>query len=134
MTVKETLNGPDANSMLSHPIGPFPSQKIEEPLSVTEKRANKPFALELISTGLDNFATPSSLDTPEHFLTELLSDINLPLLLSKAPVKDAPDTETVNAASQAIPGSKVFILSVNVAAAPDVVLAGDPVDVTVDVE
>ena len=132
--MKETLNGPDANSMLSQPIGPFPSQKTEEPLSVTVKVAVKPFVLELISTGLASLATPSSFETPEHVVTELLSAISSSLLLSKAPVRDAPDTGTVNAASQAIPGSKVFILSVNVAAEPDVVLAGDPVDVTTDVE
>ena len=120
--------------MLSHPIGPFPSHITDEPLSVTVKVAVKPFVLELISTGVASSATPRSLETPEHVLAELLSAISSSLLLSKAPVRDAPDTETVNAASQAIPGSKVFILSVNVAADPDVVLAGDPVDVTTDVE
>ena len=134
MILKETLNGPDANSILLHPVGPFPSQKIEDPLFVTLNRANKPVVLELISTGLFSLATPSNFDTPEHFLTELLLAISLPLLLSKAPVRDAPGIETVSNATQEPPGSKVFRLSVNVAAAPDVVLAGDPVDVTPDVE
>ena len=120
--------------MLSQPIGPCPSHITDEPLSVTVKVAVKPFVLELISTGVASSATPSSFEPPEHVLAELLSAISSSLLLSKAPVKDAPEIETVSDASQEVPGSKLVRLSVNVAAAPDVVLAGDPpADVTGEV-
>lgn len=76
VTVNETLKGPDENTMLLQPDGPLPSQKTDEPLSVTVKVAVNPVVLELIVTAESRKATPSSLSTPEHSATALSLAIN----------------------------------------------------------
>ena len=96
VTVNETLKGPDENTMLLQPDGPLPSQKTDEPLSVTVKVAVNPVVRELIVTAESRKATPSSLSTPEHSVTALLLTINSLLLFSKAPVRLAPEIETVS--------------------------------------
>ena len=107
-TVNDTLNGPEENSILSHPIAPLPSQKIDEPLSVTVKVAVKPLVLELIVTGVASLAMPKSFETPGHFRAELFAISSSPLL-SKAPVREAPVIETVSDATQELPSLKVVI-------------------------
>ena len=134
--MNDTLNGPDAISMLSHPKAPAPSQKIDEPLSVTVNVAVRPLVALVIVTGVDSFATPNSFATPVHWVTPLSSAINSPLLFRRAPVSAAPAMDTVSDASQVppLPGSKVVRLSVKVAGDPEVVLVTLPVEDVVEVE
>ena len=132
--MNDTLNGPDAISMLSHPKAPAPSQKIDEPLSVTVNVAVKPLVALVIVTGVDSFATPNSFATPVHWVTPPSSAINSPLLFRRAPVSAAPAIDTVSDASQVAPGLKVVRLSVKVAGDPEVVLVTLPVEDVVEVE